>query len=197
MCVGLRVFHWKKSGRVELYHFSATSSIAERSIVSCFNIRTCSRASTKTNARPPNCARAANKWRSLARIHTQWRDSTEPTTNTTFLFCSFSFLTHTRTCRTSSTTHHAQIIGIMSVFFICVSILSFCLKTHPDMRVPFIKNFTVSTANGSASWVLDKTQTNAHIAFFYIECVCNAWFTIEIMVRRTHTTHIVQREMRV
>lgn len=55
------------------------------------------------------------------------------------------------------------------------------------MRVPFIKNFTVSTANGSASWVLDKTQTNAHIAFFYIECVCNAWFTIEIMVRRTHT----------
>lgn len=50
------------------------------------------------------------------------------------------------------------------------------------MRVPVIRNFTVKTANGSASWVLDKTQTNAHIAFFYIECVCNAWFTLEIMV---------------
>ncbi|KAJ6649034.1 Potassium voltage-gated channel protein Shaw [Pseudolycoriella hygida] len=65
----------------------------------------------------------------------------------------------------------AKIIGVVSVFFICVSILSFCLKTHPDMRVPVIKNMTVRTANGSMSWVLDKAQTNAHIAFFYIECV--------------------------
>ncbi|XP_049549168.1 potassium voltage-gated channel protein Shaw-like isoform X2 [Anopheles darlingi] len=77
----------------------------------------------------------------------------------------------------------AKIIGVISVFFICVSILSFCLKTHPDMRVPVIRNITVKTANGSAAWVLDKTQTNAHVAFFYIECVCNAWFTFEILVR--------------
>ncbi|XP_059617470.1 potassium voltage-gated channel protein Shaw-like [Phlebotomus argentipes] len=77
----------------------------------------------------------------------------------------------------------AKIIGVVSVFFICVSILSFCLKTHPDMRVPIIRNITVRTANGSSSWVLDKAQTNAHLAFFYIECVCNAWFTLEILVR--------------
>ncbi|XP_040163290.1 potassium voltage-gated channel protein Shaw isoform X2 [Anopheles arabiensis] len=77
----------------------------------------------------------------------------------------------------------AKIIGVISVFFICVSILSFCLKTHPDMRVPVIRNITVKTANGSTAWVLDKTQTNAHVAFFYIECVCNAWFTFEILVR--------------
>lgn len=50
------------------------------------------------------------------------------------------------------------------------------------MRVPVIRNLTVRTANGSMAWVLDKTQTNAHIAFFYIECVCNAWFTLEILV---------------
>ncbi|KAL9923880.1 potassium voltage-gated channel protein Shaw isoform X2 [Glossina fuscipes] len=77
----------------------------------------------------------------------------------------------------------AKIIGVVSVFFICISILSFCLKTHPDMRVPFVRNITVRTANGSSAWFLDKTQTNAHIAFFYIECVCNAWFTFEILVR--------------
>ncbi|XP_077287369.1 potassium voltage-gated channel shaker cognate w [Arctopsyche grandis] len=77
----------------------------------------------------------------------------------------------------------AKIIGVISVFFICVSILSFCLKTHPDMRVPVIRNLTVKTANQSTDWVLDKTQTNAHVAFFYIECVCNAWFTLEILVR--------------
>ncbi|XP_065357682.1 potassium voltage-gated channel protein Shaw isoform X1 [Calliphora vicina] len=77
----------------------------------------------------------------------------------------------------------AKIIGVVSVFFICISILSFCLKTHPDMRVPYIVNKTVLTSNGSSSWYLDKPQTNAHIAFFYIECVCNAWFTFEILVR--------------
>lgn len=76
-----------------------------------------------------------------------------------------------------------QIIGIVSVFFICVSILSFCLKTHPNMRVPIIKNITVNTSHNTTAWVLDKTQTNAHEAFFYIECVCNAWFTFEILVR--------------
>uniref|UniRef100_A0AAG5D7L2 BTB domain-containing protein n=2 Tax=Anopheles atroparvus TaxID=41427 RepID=A0AAG5D7L2_ANOAO len=77
----------------------------------------------------------------------------------------------------------AKIIGVISVFFICVSILSFCLKTHPDMRVPYIRNISVKTASQNTSWVLDKTQTNAHVAFFYIECVCNAWFTFEILVR--------------
>lgn len=76
-----------------------------------------------------------------------------------------------------------QIVGVASVFFICVSILSFCLKTHPDMRVPVIRNITVKTAANLTAWTLDKTQTNAHEAFFYIECVCNAWFTVEIVSR--------------
>ncbi|XP_055550336.1 potassium voltage-gated channel protein Shaw-like isoform X2 [Wyeomyia smithii] len=83
----------------------------------------------------------------------------------------------------------AKIIGVISVFFICVSILSFCLKTHPDMRVPVIRNHTVKTANGSTAWVLDKSHTNAHVAFFYIECVCNAWFTLEILVRFISSPH--------
>lgn len=76
-----------------------------------------------------------------------------------------------------------QVIGILSVFFICVSILSFCLKTHPDMRVPVIENITVYTAYNVTAWTLDKKATNAHEAFFYIECVCNTWFTFEIFIR--------------
>lgn len=76
-----------------------------------------------------------------------------------------------------------QVIGIVSVFFICISILSFCLKTHPNMRVPVIHNITVSTSDNTRAWVLDKHQTNPHDAFFYIECVCNAWFTLEIIIR--------------
>lgn len=51
------------------------------------------------------------------------------------------------------------------------------------MRVPVIRQYTVNTANQTKTWALDKVQTNAHVAFFYIEVVCNAWFTLEILVR--------------
>ncbi|XP_050300477.1 potassium voltage-gated channel protein Shaw-like [Anthonomus grandis grandis] len=81
----------------------------------------------------------------------------------------------------SSTT--AKVIGVLSVFFICVSILSFCLKTHPDMKVPVISRVLVRTATNTSDYVLDKSDTDAHVAFFYIECICNAWFTIEILIR--------------
>ena len=76
-----------------------------------------------------------------------------------------------------------QVIGVISVFFIVVSIVSFCLKTHPDMRVPVIRNITVQTSYNTTAWMLDKYQTSAHQAFFFVECVCNAWFTIEIIMR--------------
>ena len=64
-----------------------------------------------------------------------------------------------------------------------MSILSFCLKTHPDMRVPVIQNVTVHTTHNTTAWTLDKKATNAHQAFFYIECVCNTWFTFELFIR--------------
>ena len=76
-----------------------------------------------------------------------------------------------------------QVVGIISVFFIVVSIVSFCLKTHPDMRVPVIRNITVRTSFNTSAWTLDKAQTNAHEAFFFVECVCNAWFSFEIIIR--------------
>ncbi|XP_076632487.1 potassium voltage-gated channel protein Shaw isoform X2 [Colletes latitarsis] len=78
----------------------------------------------------------------------------------------------------------AKVISIVSVFFICISIVSFCLKTHPDMRVPVIVNRTVNIGN-MTSWAVDKTHTNAHDFFFYIECMCNAWFTLEFLIRIT------------
>jgi hypothetical protein len=33
------------------------------------------------------------------------------------------------------------------------------------------------------SWTLDKERTDPHEAFFYLELVCNAWFTFELAVR--------------
>jgi potassium voltage-gated channel Shaw-related subfamily C protein len=76
-----------------------------------------------------------------------------------------------------------QVIAVISVFFIVVSILSFCLKTHPEMRVPVLKNTTSNTSDGELSWRLEKKKTEPHQAFFYIECASNAWFTFEIIIR--------------
>nr|AOR07236.1 delayed rectified potassium channel Shaw-like member 2 [Cancer borealis] len=85
----------------------------------------------------------------------------------------------------------AKVIAMLSVFFIVVSILSFCLKTHPNMRVPVIVNVTVRSVirNGSitSSWYLNKARTDPHAAFFYVEAACNAWFTFEILMRFTVT----------
>lgn len=82
-----------------------------------------------------------------------------------------------------------QIIAVISVFFIVISILSFCLKTHPEMRVPVLKNTTSMTDNGSYSWRLEKKETEPHEAFFYIECASNAWFTFEIIIRFAVAPH--------
>ena len=101
-----------------------------------------------------------------------------------------------------------QIVSALSVFFIVVSILMFCLKTHPSMRVPVIHNATVflhrspsnfvpgplpsppsqpgnrtSYDGRSLTWILAKRKTQPHEAFFMIECVCNAWFTFELAIR--------------
>nr|AOR07224.1 delayed rectifier potassium channel Shaw-like member 2 [Homarus americanus] len=85
----------------------------------------------------------------------------------------------------------AKVIAMLSVFFIVVSILSFCLKTHPNMRVPVIVNVTVSglSQNGTnvTYWYLNKDRTDPHDAFFYVEAACNAWFTFEILMRFTVT----------
>ena len=71
-----------------------------------------------------------------------------------------------------------------SVFFILTSIFSFCLKTHPNCRVPVIRNVTVADSYRNRTyWTLDKSQTFPHEAFNYIELVCNIWFTFEIIVR--------------
>jgi len=80
--------------------------------------------------------------------------------------------------------HWAKIVSLTSVFFILISILSFCLKTHPNCRVPVIRNVTVRDFRHNVTfWTLDKAQTYPHEAFFFIELVCNVWFTFELLVR--------------
>ncbi|XP_063244262.1 potassium voltage-gated channel protein Shaw-like [Bacillus rossius redtenbacheri] len=97
----------------------------------------------------------------------------------------------------------AKVVAVVSVFFICVSVLSFCLKTHPDMRVPALRNVSVavlatpaSGRRGNSSLAVathvDKERTDPHEAFFYVELACNAWFTFELAVRSVVSPNIVQ-----
>ena len=90
----------------------------------------------------------------------------------------------------------------MSVFFIVASILTFCLKTHPNLRIPAVRNLSVafssspfaapnySKSHGHVAgkdfrktWILEKRRSEPHDAFFYVECVCNAWFSFELIIR--------------
>jgi len=91
-----------------------------------------------------------------------------------------------------------QVVAVISVFFICVSVLSFALKTHPDLRVATLRNVTVPKDRPPApgedppmEWVLSKDRTDPHEAFFYVELVCNVWFTFELLARSIVSTKCI------
>ena len=81
-----------------------------------------------------------------------------------------------------------QMLAAVSVFFIVISITSFCLKTHPAMRVPTVsvrdgrRRNSTGVENGLPPTV-SKRRDEAHPAFFYVDSVCNAWFAAEVIVR--------------
>nr|XP_024215760.1 potassium voltage-gated channel protein Shaw-like isoform X2 [Halyomorpha halys] len=85
----------------------------------------------------------------------------------------------------------AKVVGVMSVFFIFVSVLTFALKTHPDLRVSSVVTHTIFGANDTVKKIR-KIRTDPHISFFYVELVCNAWFTFELLVRLVVNPNKVQ-----
>ncbi|KAL1244382.1 Potassium voltage-gated channel protein Shaw [Trichinella spiralis] len=64
----------------------------------------------------------------------------------------------------------AKVIAITSVFTICVSILTFCLKTHPDFE--FLLCRAIRSMAPMRRWHTIRPQA-----------VCNTWFTLEIIIR--------------
>ncbi|XP_047357480.1 potassium voltage-gated channel protein Shaw-like isoform X2 [Vespa velutina] len=77
----------------------------------------------------------------------------------------------------------AKCIACISIFFICLSVLCFCLKSHPS-NLPQIR-----TDDSPSNYSVEFTQHyeneigRPHRAFYYIEHACNAWFTFEITLR--------------
>ncbi|KAL6264752.1 hypothetical protein P5V15_004850 [Pogonomyrmex californicus] len=73
----------------------------------------------------------------------------------------------------------AKCIAYVSVFFICLSVLSFCMKGHAPVELPENKD---DYTNLWEDHLNIETATGCHEAFFYLEYACNAWFTVEIIL---------------
>ncbi|KAL3273782.1 hypothetical protein HHI36_015209 [Cryptolaemus montrouzieri] len=77
----------------------------------------------------------------------------------------------------------AKIVAGASVFFICVSVLTFCAKTHEGLRVECQKK--------------KKSEINVHCTephpyFHVIEHICNAWFTFELAIRLIVSPNVIE-----
>jgi len=67
------------------------------------------------------------------------------------------------------------------------------------MRVTVLRNVTLDVdvynvsrltpasnetwSRGATAWRMEEHRKDPHPVFFYIECVCNAWFTFEVIIR--------------
>ncbi|KAI6240760.1 hypothetical protein M3Y99_00419400 [Aphelenchoides fujianensis] len=80
----------------------------------------------------------------------------------------------------------AKTVATISVCFIVMSIISFCLKTHPSFRVPSLHLLNDSSGPRllpGDQFSLQKMHTEPMKIFWMVELVCNIWFTFEILVR--------------
>ncbi|XP_027399132.1 potassium voltage-gated channel subfamily C member 2 isoform X1 [Bos indicus x Bos taurus] len=73
----------------------------------------------------------------------------------------------------------ARFIAFASLFFILVSITTFCLETHEAFNI--VKNKTESVTNGTS--VVPQYEIETDPALTYVEGVCVVWFTFEFLVR--------------
>ncbi|XP_054255459.1 potassium voltage-gated channel subfamily C member 2 isoform X7 [Indicator indicator] len=73
----------------------------------------------------------------------------------------------------------ARFIAFASLFFILVSITTFCLETHEAFNT--IINKTEQVINGTEAVLQYEIETDP--ALTYVEGVCVVWFTFEFLVR--------------
>lgn len=74
-----------------------------------------------------------------------------------------------------------QGVALISLFFILLSITTFCLETHEAFNE--LKNVTdkVSTNNGTQE--VERSEMVTNPILFMVEGVCVVWFTFEFLVR--------------
>uniref|UniRef100_A0A8D0DZJ1 Potassium voltage-gated channel subfamily C member 4 n=1 Tax=Salvator merianae TaxID=96440 RepID=A0A8D0DZJ1_SALMN len=75
----------------------------------------------------------------------------------------------------------ARVIAFASLFFILVSITTFCLETHEAFIIDVNVTETSVDGNTTEIFVMQKLETKPILT--YIEGVCVLWFTLEFLVR--------------
>lgn len=73
----------------------------------------------------------------------------------------------------------SRIFAIVSVFFIILSIASFCLETHSKFRYDISSN-----SSGEPRTIVEQVRnTRPHVLFQVLEYMCMVFFTFEVTVR--------------
>ncbi|XP_074872206.1 voltage-gated potassium channel KCNC3 isoform X2 [Carettochelys insculpta] len=75
----------------------------------------------------------------------------------------------------------ARYVAFASLFFILISITTFCLETHEAFNRIINKTETVAVANGTAVQVAVEVETEPVLT--YVEGACVIWFTFEFLMR--------------
>uniref|UniRef100_A0A8C9L4U3 Potassium voltage-gated channel subfamily C member 4 n=1 Tax=Serinus canaria TaxID=9135 RepID=A0A8C9L4U3_SERCA len=83
-----------------------------------------------------------------------------------------------RRCRGSGV---PPVVAFASLFFILVSITTFCLETHEAFNIDV--NVTETLVVGNTTTVLLTHKVETEPILTYIEGVCVLWFTLEFLVR--------------
>ncbi|XP_018112696.2 potassium voltage-gated channel subfamily C member 1 isoform X1 [Xenopus laevis] len=85
---------------------------------------------------------------------------------------------------------YARYVAFASLFFILVSITTFCLETHETFNPIVNKTETEIVGNETQFRFYRETETEAFLT--YIEGVCVVWFTFEFLMRITFCPNKVE-----
>ncbi|XP_032939983.1 potassium voltage-gated channel subfamily C member 1-like isoform X5 [Catharus ustulatus] len=75
----------------------------------------------------------------------------------------------------------ARYVAFASLFFILISITTFCLETHEAFNRVINKTETVTTGNQTGTQVAVEVETEPFLT--YVEGLCVVWFTFEFLMR--------------
>ncbi|XP_059829920.1 potassium voltage-gated channel subfamily C member 1-like isoform X8 [Hypanus sabinus] len=85
---------------------------------------------------------------------------------------------------------YARYCAFASLFFILVSISTFCLETHEAFNPIVNRTEIVRNGNETRMETIQETETEAFL--MYIEGVCVVWFTFEFLMRITFCPNKVE-----
>ncbi|XP_050400474.2 potassium voltage-gated channel subfamily A member 1 [Patella vulgata] len=74
----------------------------------------------------------------------------------------------------------AKVVALMSVVFIWISVIIFCIETLPSLKDIGCRDENITAVNGTVRIVKVPDFTNA---LFIIESLCIMWFVLEMVIR--------------